>query len=435
MNNYLRILCASTAMFVGTGAFAAEPSSAEVCKTTSVSVTTNGDKSTSNCDRGCPKTCAPKCATPVKKACCPDVFSNQGMPIEPGFIDPNSIKDCNVPVIDTPKDPCCPCVPSLRYPAAYNAPAEVRVECGMDLNLDFSFTYYRASQDNMDIAFVPPVLGSDAEENTAPSIAYQDFGYKPGFKVGIGVDTRYDDWAVNAEYNWFRSSKDTNETRAGLHANDWFPGREDIVTPTYDTVTSEWTVHTDTLDVLAGRPYYEGTKLIVIPSGGLRALWIRQYETIELTTTGGEDASSDLLKSVNSSHSWAIGPKGGVNAHWMVWKGLRLESMVGASLLYTKYTSIKNTLINTVDDATETVASHAGSLGVVRPALDMGLGLGYGSYFWRNRLFFDLSARYDFSQFWSQNVMRNFASALNGTNGSVGDLQVQGLTLTLRCDF
>ena len=436
MSKFLSMVCSAAVMFAATSAFSQES------KTTSVSVTTSGDRSASNCDKGCPK---PKCATPAKKVCCPDVFSNQGMPIEPGFIDPNSIKDCNVPIIDIPKDVCCPCVPRLRYPAAYNAPAGIRVECGLDLNLDIAFTYNRASQDNMDVAFVPPTLAApvtpdedslsdDDSTSTSSAIVSQDFGYEPGFKINIGVDTRYDDWAVNAEYNWFRSANSSITTRDGLKANDWFPGQNTADT-TYDTVKAKWTVNTDTLDLLASRPYYEGTKLIVVPTGGLRALWIRQYETITLSTASDSTEDVNGLKSVNSSHSWAIGPKAGVNTQWAIWRGLRAESMVGASLLYTKYTSINNSVENTTDGATEVAKSQAGSLGVVRPAFDMGLGLGYGSYVWRNRLFFDLSARYDFSQFWSQNVMRSFASALNGTNGSVGDLQIQGLTLTLRCDF
>jgi hypothetical protein len=81
------------------------------------------------------------------------------------------------------------------------------------------------------------------------------------------------------------------------------------------------------------------------------------------------------------------------------------------------------------------VGSEETKLGTIRPSMDAGLGLGYGAYAFNNKFFFDISARYDFMQFWSQNVLRSYSSQLNGDNGSIGDLRMHGLTVNLRCDF
>jgi len=357
---------------------------------------------------------------PVKPACKPVKKAKPCEPCEEP--EPCCFFEQGLALEDDVKPPC-----DVKYHPGYNAAAAISVDNAWDFNVDASFIYWNVSQEAMDVTYVAPLVGS-ATTRTPGSVVYQDTGYKPGFKVGIGWDTHFDNWALNAEYTWLHQSKNTSATAPGIEiftANDWFP---DHIADPFDAVSSVWKMHMDMVDVVVSRPFYQGTHLTLSPTGGLRGLFLRQ--TMDVTLS--ELTAPTSISSANSSHSWAVGPKCGVNSHWLVWRGLRFEGQMDASILYTRYTSIVNT---------ETVAgvgsasSSASDFSAVRPAVDMGLGLGYGAYMFRNSFYFDLAVRYDFSQFWSQNVMRNFASQLQGRDDAIGDLHMHGLTITLRCDF
>jgi len=362
--------------------------------------TTNSNMNNGSCNK--PKEeCAP--CKPVCKPCC---FFEQGMALD-----------------DDVKPPC-----DVKYHPGYNASAAIKVGCSWDFNVDASFIYWNVNQDAMDITHVAPVATLSGVTAHPGSVVKQSTGYKPGFKVGLGWDTNFDNWNLNAEYTWLHETQTgsaTATTAAPFVANDLFPA---TIGGTFTGASSSWQMHMDMVDALVSRPFYEGTHLTVSPSAGLRGLWIRQALTVDMT---GATAAT----SANTSHSWAVGPKACVNTHWMVWDGLRFDGVMGASVLYTRYTSVANSETSTVAGATSSVSSTSGSFSAVRPTVDMGLGLGYGMYAYSNKFFFDLAVRYDFSQFWSQNVIRNFASQLVGRDDAIGDLHMHGLTITLRCDF
>lgn len=311
------------------------------------------------------------------------------------------------------------------YAPGYAAPAAARVDNTTDVNVNASFIYWYFSQDAMDLAYVAPAAG------VSGSVVNQDFNYKPGFKVGLGYDTHFDNWSLNADYTWFHASSKTDVTRANLRANSFFPRASSAVNlPNYGTgshVHSKWKVHMDMVDLVAGRPFYQSTNITVAPVGGLRALFLRQATNVTLSTDGVNDSMTN-----NDSHSWAIGPKTGVNTKWIIWKGFRIDSVMGASVLYTKYTRLSNTETLGYDAPVTSVKTDVSAL---RPTLDMGLGLGFASYAMDNRLFFDASIRYDFAQYWSQGMSRNFTSELMGFNDTIADLSMHGLTVNLRCDF
>jgi hypothetical protein len=308
------------------------------------------------------------------------------------------------------------------YAPGYAAPAGAKVDNTMDVNVNASFIYWYFSQDAMDVAYVAP----DATSGVSGSVVNQKFKYKPGFKIGLGYDTHFDNWAVNADYTWLHASAKTNVSATDLSANNLFPQASSNQVKG-DHVHSQWKMHMDMVDLVAGRPFYKSTNVIVSPTGGLRALFLRQTNHVTLS-----ESTINQAVSKNSSHSWAIGPKVGVNTKMIIWNGFRIDSVLGASVLYTRYTKLVN---EELDAVATPVTSIKTDINAIRPTLDMGLGLGFASYAMDNKLFFDASIRYDFAQYWSQNMSRNFASQLQGSNDAIGDLAMHGVTVNLRCDF
>lgn len=307
-----------------------------------------------------------------------------------------------------------------KYCPAYSAPADIEVKCGWDVEIDASFLYWYVGQDYMDAGFSVSTSGS----TTTRTVAIQNFEYKPGFKVGIGVDLGHDDWVFNTEYTWIRNRTDTSyrlPSNATWRDNDWFI--DSFTNGT--TLSSQWTMDMDVLDGLLSRPFWEGKQLTVTPHVALRALWLRQSFTIDMAS------SSSLAQSNNKSKEWALGPNLGLNGNWLLGKGFRLEGNGALSLLYTRYTKVSHQ-----ENIGGTI--QQGSIGgqsALRPIAEAGLGFGWGSYFRCCRYHIDFVARYDYMLLWSQNKMREWVGMLNGWVDDIGDLYLHGFTFQARFDF
>lgn len=317
------------------------------------------------------------------------------------------------------------------FPAAYNAPASISVSCGWDFDVFGSFLYWYVGQDGMDVAFVRPVLTTTPAPSSSGTVAYQHQTWKPGFQVGIGFNTDYDDWVGWVEYTWLHQTTTGSSTApvdgAGV-ARDWARS-EWFTTATTVTgatnrplVSSSWRMNLDMIDAMFSRPYYQGTQLTVSPYAGLRALWIRQT----LSATIGNDTARA------NTNSWAIGPACGTEGHWLLGMGFRFEGNATGALLYTQYSTLAYSYANVVDVK---ASAKNTNINTVRPVAQLGVGLGWGSYMYCQKYYIDFSARYDFNYFWNQNMMRSYVSNLNGFDDDIGDLYMHGLTLSARFDF
>lgn len=362
--------------------------------------------------------CAPKgdCAKPCKP--CPAVCFERGYP----------------------NTNCC-------FPAAYNEPANYDLApCAWDFWVDASFTYWDALQDGMDLAVQTTVNSTPTLLSpTVGNFLFQDNQYKPGFKVGLGMDLGHDDWSAFAEYTWFRSTTTTNtapssDGRAGTAVwavNSWVRAANTGGLIDFSSLSSSWTLNMDLLDVGATRPYYQGTHLIAGPFGGVRAQWIRQKLDLSGNTfTTSAATGTTGVTSNNKSNSWAVGPRGGINGKWHVGYGLRVEGDIAASILFTQYTSVKNNVSATSSGGNPTAGNYS-DYNCLRVGNEMNLGLGWGSYFDCRNYHLDLLATYDFQVFWNQNMMRALVDNLGGgtVGASAGNLYLQGLTVKAQFDF
>ncbi len=318
------------------------------------------------------------------------------------------------------------------YTAAYNAPAAISVKNSWNFNAFASFIYWHVSQESMETAIINHSL-TPSGSNASQATPLPDFNYKPGFKVGFGFDTNYDDWTGWVEYTWLHqsiTSTNTTSNETPYSTSPWLSLGSETT-----GIHSKWKMHLDMLDAAFSRPYYEGTQISISPYAGMRALWIRQNFNLFVQNPPSDPNQPTLSK--NQSHSWAIGPMLGTIGHWMLGMGFRFEGKASGSLLYTQYTHLRS-----YQAATQTGGVYNSSMrsfhnyNVLRPTAELGVGLGWGSYFDNQNYYWDLSARYDFNIFWDQNVMARFQNALvNLVTGATGNLYLHGLTLSSRFDF
>lgn len=411
----------------------------------------------------------PLCPQP-KADCCPKPCKPKRKPksYNPAPCKPKACKPkpCATPC-QTSCDPCCPPVCLTRgypdteccLPSAYSEPANIDLRCGADLFITASFTYWQAIQGGMDLAVPGQATGvSPLAGITQPalnqSVLIQDFDYQPGFQIGLGWSGGSDGWVYYGEYTWYRG---TTHTSVAAPANNvgtingvavgslgvWLPTswlRGVYQNSATTTIASQWDCNLDIGDLQISRPFYSGKRLILEPLFGLRGLWIRQ--ALDLTATVLPDGVITPTASPRTaqyrSHSWAVGPRAGLNGKWHMAYGLRLIGDMSASVLYTQYTEVTQD-VGSPDAAVLPLRVKLDNFDALRPNLDLSIGLGWGSYFACRRVHFDLAATYDFNIFWEQNMMRYLADltadATSRPDGAASNLFLQGLTVKADFEF
>lgn len=364
------------------------------------------------------------------------------------------VKPCPTPKPCPPK-PCKPCPPvcfergypdnNCCLPTAYNEPANYELSpCPWNVWVDASFTYWMAYQEGMDLAHAQ-VTSTAVNTVNVPnsSFVFQDTKYKPGFKVGLGVDLGMDHWQGYAEYTWFRSTTSTSSGAApAAIANtnnpvwvmsDWNMGQTGNNTSLF---SSKWRVNMDLLDVALTRPYYQGNHLIVSPFGGLRATWIRQNLRQESTRTGS-NAPTLPVTFHHKSNGWSLGPRAGFGGEWHLGWGFRFEGDVAGCIAFTQYTKVSGRA-DAIDSRVSPVPFLAeySNYNTVRFNNDMNVAIGWGDYFDCRNYHLDILLSYDFQIFWNQNMMRQLVDDTVALTGHApGNLYLQGLTVRAQFDF
>lgn len=327
--------------------------------------------------------------------------------------------------------------------------------------LEGAFTYWYASEDGLQIANKGALANSGdlflAENGNTLS---QSFSYNPGFQVAFGVIGK-DEWLVKAEYTWYRGT--THTTGAALSGTVLTSGTDAATAPSGTSVWaiddwflqasstgqalsgsqawSTWHLAMDVGDAVIGRPFYKGRMITLSPFAGLRTLWIRQSMDVSLIANPinypGGAIVNQPIHSRNSSNSWSIGGIVGCESQFRLPYGIRFEGDASASLLYTQYTSI-----NHEEDVASTTfnqfpyTTSMTNYTAVRPAAEVGLGMGWNKKIGKGNCRFDLSADYSYMVFWSQNMFRTLIDhSLSGAGSTPGDLSLHGLTITARVDF
>lgn len=340
---------------------------------------------------------------------------------------------------------------------AYNAPARIDVRGSWDVFATGSFIFWQLSQDNMDVAFADNQSNADYITNNQLNghLVQMDFDYKPGFKVGLGVNFDRDDWDAYADYTRIRASNTTSTNGLSLPSGEAAPllptwGHPYVLqTNAYNTASEHWECHLDFADLNLSRVYYVGTQLTFRSFFGARAAWIRQhvhaqYVNLSYSNSTGSFVEVPGVQDVyQRNHSWAVGPRVGVNTNWLVGQGIRFFGNANADVLYTKYklqnktTFVVRNAVGSYEPGQNLFAVDSEHVKALRTHLDLELGLGWGSYFDNNNWHIDLSAAYGFQVFFDQNMLTMYLHNLmpGRTLAPNGNLYAQGLTATVRFDF
>lgn len=392
-------------------------------------------------------------------------------------------------------DPCPQfCPPCPPQDCAYNAPYRIDLPCQWDLFVTGSFIWWEAKEENLSLGSIYS-LNTDypsnpVEENESifqfiPPITRKlkdfEFQYCPGFQVGIGYNIGCDNWKIYGEYTYLRSNSSgtigPEEPSGGLKASltggipqiqpNWYSYANPLypVAFGYTTFTKgsgKWDLDLDIADFQLSREYFIGKCLTFRSYASLRAAWIDQkFNAIYEGDFVNADYSTPFIyDKTATTKCWGVGPRVGLDTDWFICSGFRIFANSGASLLYTKYSEIKDSakfnidlssigggilVLNPVDNA-----SFNNQPCYIRPQADITLGAGWATDFCSS-WYFDLEIGYTFNIFWSQNMFMqslnysilpgvgqgtiSYILSNNGNELKGGDLTLQGLVLKARLDF
>ncbi|WP_420422109.1 Lpg1974 family pore-forming outer membrane protein [Simkania sp.] len=331
-----------------------------------------------------------------------------------------------------------------EHTPSFNHPAGVNLNQSIQGYITASYLYWYAAQDGLDLATTAAFNnGAIAPATSEMKTIMQDFDYACGFKVGLGMGFDFDQWELGVDYTYYRLNETTSKSAPTLtpgtgviFSNNWYlqssAANQGIAG---DKLSSRWRLRIDWIDATLNRAYYQGECLTLRPYVGLRTSFIRQTLNVSMSDLANVNPVSEPVKSRNSSNSWAVGPRGGIQSAWLLGYGFSFIGDVGASLLYTQYSSVKHSESAVTQGSTGAKYSSR-DVNTLRPMLEASLGFRWGHYFGCNAYHLSLAATYDFNYLWSQNMIRQLNDMfITGTSAGPGDLFLHGLTITARFDF
>lgn len=325
----------------------------------------------------------------------------------------------------------------------YNSSSRIEIERNWDIFTEAGFIYWEASQSNMDLGVVSNQ--SNPLYSLNGNIVHLGFQYEPGFKVGLGLNLDHDKWDISLQYTWFRSHVHTKTSLDPGGNKILYPSWivPDVLIAFYDGEES-WTLNMDLADLDLARHYFVGTSLSFRPFFGARAAWIAQKILVNyLNVTNPNYLPRNQVIVKQTSRSWAVGPRAGLETNWAIGKGVKLYGNGAFDLLFTQYPKLQLSQVGI--PANPATPPPAGSrIKVtekndhhVRAHFDLEFGFGLGTYFANRKWHIDLTAGYQFQIFFDQNMFRAFVDdqTLGKADSPHGNLSIHGANGTLRLDF
>ena len=318
----------------------------------------------------------------------------------------------------------------------YSHPGRIDVGGKWDFTLAVSFLYWQMFQEGLDF-----IYHFNTVNNVYEKVEW-DFKYKPAFKVMAGMFFhKHDDWQLFGEYIRHYSTNSIGvDNRAGtfdtLSVPFWLAGslslQDGVITHAGATLKNG----IDILNFSLGRYYYLGSHFILNPYFGLRADWI--HDKLNLAYVYNPNGTTDLFNcpAYIKSKSWAVGPRAGFDAKYLLGEGWRFFGKGAVSLVYKR--STLDGIVRQYGRVTQTVdvlAQYSEKDDMLRPELELGLGFGWGTYFDHHNWHFDLSAGYDFTLFFNQQIMTSQYAEFLISELVPHDIYLHGLTITATFDF
>lgn len=305
--------------------------------------------------------------------------------------------------------------PSVAPTSKVNFPANFQVEEGVDLFIYGDYLYWRAAEDGLNLT-----------KKGQTSIEKIDPDFDSGFRVGLGLNfprAGYDLASYWTSFNT-RATNSSSGTSFPLWAN---PNLSPVKTSS--SQKSSWDLKMNLIDLEWGRDSWFGGNFSCKPFFSLRAALFDQklamnfsYATTPLSLET-IDAKSDFLGG---------GLRAGANGRWTFPYGFALYGQASGSLLYGQFETK-----STWELDGELAASTKNNFLQTLSSLQLALGFGWDTHFYKDKLHIELHIGWEQSLFFHLNRMNHYINELSKALyfQEQGNLSLQGITVGGRFDF
>lgn len=333
------------------------------------------------------------------------------------------------------------CTQDVEVGRAYSVPNTIFPQKNYSFFGATNFIYWEPIQENMELGVVSDI--SDPLDFFNGTIEPLDFDFQPGFQLAAGMNFATDGWDSVLQYTWLggsdtvEKSLDPNNLNVSLHPFWQFAT---LLNPQYCYGKENWSFTLQFLDWDLGRKIKSSPNFSLRPFTGLRFSFIDQKVNVKYKNYNESLLSIWPDTSIEQkSDGWGVGPRIGSFFDWFLGHGVKLIARGEMDISYFLYTKLYSKQQSTDPDIIPRTRyiSNETDKGTLRTHFDLGLGFGWGDYFFKNKWHFDLQAEYSFQLFMSQNVFRNYTNVetISKSISSNGDLYLQGLTFSFRFDY
>ncbi len=332
-----------------------------------------------------------------------------------------------------------------------NPSARCYLDNGFEASADF--LYWKPEQPDLPFAFVNTNSGNE----DIGFIQYINFDWSPGVRVGLGWDTDYDGWNVNANWTWMRNKSDTtvdfvtantdpatvsNDFR-GVHIPSLYiktnsDGMTTVDNISFGSAKASWKLLYNMFDLGLSKPYSVSRKLDLTPSIGVQGGWISRH--LDLFYNLEPFAEGNWNQNEETKY-WGVGPKFGLNTDWKLGNcGFELFGNFASALLFGQCFDERLDVVPIIPTPVYPVTAiditRQPKRTRVVPTLQMAMGLGWNKCFNYSchDYYVNLDAAWEVNCYWN---LQNFFQ-IQGKQANYNfetSLNLSGLTLHARFGF
>lgn len=298
-------------------------------------------------------------------------------------------------------------------------------QAGADLSADY--LYWTAREDGLEFAY--DGVSSGTTDATPGSIYNPKNQWQSGYRVGLAAYTAYDGWDLYALYTWYKLSTMNHVTGRSDIKRTWQiqPYSNWSLGANVSNASTNWSLDFNVADLLLRRKFNLSPKFVVQPEIGFKFSWQKQTYIV----TYDSNSYSGTMKIVQKSE--AAGLEAACYSAWYFLKPVALVGRLGISTLWFDSRPHRvDTMENTSTSEIHTSLNTQEKISYAAPVIETFLGLSFESSLYKNRIKAIFQAGYEFQIWFDAN---QFARTILDANGSLGNLNLQGLTLRGQIEF
>lgn len=349
------------------------------------------------------------------------------------FAEENEPSCCIIPA--EPLDPCC-------IAAGYPYPADYSTSCGWDIYACGDFLYWSIGLDIAQNYAQVLTFNQQATKNY-----FHNSPYKPGFRVSLGIEFA----GATVDLKFLRWNNPTTlHARAGagemvrlvFSAPGLLFGPPTLPDVVFSKVTSRQHLDINWGALTVNKPVYMGERVIMNLGYGLAMHWSSEKWNFDCLALNSPLPLPPFIAITSNGfvaqdhRSWAIGPCLTFNGTALLPYGFEV---IGSILLSVQYASMYKGITTISFPAApfttdNTTLKNKGHIPHVQPVHGGEIGLGWGDYFWCDRIHLDLSITYAFYMQHCETLGFPASSTAIDVPGLV-HYNMHGITIGGRIDF